>query len=160
MKCLPGCRCLEAAAGRRGIGVADEEDAVPRILDHAPGQVVGGGVFGEHAGGHHKQAPLVELDFGRVIAVQHLQIQRFVQLKIGVLPVGTVGLQIVNLCEHPAQPADENRLLLEPPLFHEQGEDGQHFLCPAQREGGDQHAAAALERGLDGTHEFLDLAIA
>ena len=160
MKRLPDSCRLEPAAGRRGIGVADEKDAVLRVLDHALGQVVGGGVLSEHPGGHHEQASSVELDLGGVITVQHLQVECFVQVKIGVLPIGAVGLEVVNLGEHPAQPADENCLFFQPTLFHEQGEDGQHFLRPPQREGGDQHASAALECGLDGACEFADLAVA
>jgi len=80
MKGLPSRRRLEPAARCLGIGVADEEDAVFRLRDHTLGQLIGGGVLGEHAGGHHEQAPLVELDRGRMVAIKHGQVQRLVEL--------------------------------------------------------------------------------
>ena len=157
MKRLAVLGCLEAATRRLGVGVADEEDAVGRFADHAPGQLERGGVFGEHPGGHDEKPSLAELDRCRVVAVEHLQVERLVELQAGVLPVGPVGLEVVNLGEHPAKSPDEDRLFAEPPLLHQQGERGQHLLRAPQREGGDQHAAAPLKRSLDRADEFFDL---
>ena len=141
---------LEPATRGFGIRVANEENAVSRLLDHALGQVVGRGVLGEHPGGHDEQPVFVELDPGGLIAAQYGEVKRLVQLKVRVLAVGPVGLQVVNLCEHPAQSADEYGLLFKSAGLHLQGQRAENFLRSAQRECGDEGAAATLERFLDG----------
>ena len=81
---------LKPASGSLGIGVADKEDAMRRLFNHALGQVVGRGVFGEHPGGHDEQPVFVELDPGGLIAAKYGEVKRLVQLKVRVLTVGAV----------------------------------------------------------------------
>ncbi len=104
---------FEAAAGRIGVGVADEEDGVAFVADHAQGQVVGSGVLAHHAGGDDEEAAAGELHFLDLLLVQHDEIQGVAQLQVGKLAMGAVGFQVVDFREDAAQAADMNRLRLE-----------------------------------------------
>src|SRR5207247_10509134 len=65
-----------AARGVR-IGVADKEDGLLFIADHAQRQVVRGGVLTHHAGGNDKQASAAQFHFLGLPLFEHNQIQRF-----------------------------------------------------------------------------------
>src|SRR5688572_28731545 len=49
---LSRLRFLQASTGRLWISIPDEENRVLRMPDHAHGQLVRGGFFGHHPGGH------------------------------------------------------------------------------------------------------------
>ena len=73
----------EAAARRVGVGVADKEDGLPLVADHADGEVVGGGVLAHHAGGDDKDASAGEFHFFGLALFEHDEIEGLVQLQVG-----------------------------------------------------------------------------
>ena len=126
---------LQPSAGRVGIGIPDEEDRLAFVTDHAEGQVMRGGVLAHHAGGDHENAAPGEFHVVDLTLVEDDEIQRVVQLQIGVLAVGPVRFQVVDFREHSAEAADVDRLRLELAFAHHDGEVGKDLLGAAQGEG-------------------------
>ena len=149
------CR-LEPAAGRVRVGVADEKNRLAFVADHAGGKVMRSGVFAHHPGGEDENAPAGEPHFIHLAWFEHSEVQRLGQLEVAVVAMGAVGFEIVNLREDAAQTADVNRLSFQFTDLHEQGEQGENFLRPAQREGGNEHATPAFENLVQGRGEALD----
>ena len=143
MKGLARLGGFEAAARRVGVGVADEEDGVAFVADHAQGQVVGGGVLAHHAGGDDKEAAAGELHLLDLPLIQHDEVQGLAQLQVGILAMGAVRFQVVDFREDAAQAADVNRLRLELAFAHQDGQQGEDFLRAPQGKGGDEDRAAA-----------------
>ena len=104
---------LEPATRRVGVGVADEEDGLAFVADHAQRQVVGGGVLAHHAGGDDEEAAAGELHLLHLPLFQHDEVQGIAQLEVGILPMGAVRFQVVDFREDAAQAADVNGLRLE-----------------------------------------------
>ena len=133
-KCLAGFGGFESASRCGGVCVADEEDGLFFVAGHTDGEVVRGGVLAHHAGSDDEDASAGEFHFLHLTGIHHYEVQRFVKLQVGVVAMGAMRFEIVNLREHAAQSADVDGLLLEFALAHEQGEQGQNFLCASEGE--------------------------
>ena len=156
MKVSPGLEALRRPPGRIGVGVTDEEDGLVFVTDHAEGQVVRGGVLAHHAGGDDKEAAAGKLHLLDLPLIQHGEVQRVVQLQVGILAMGAVRFQVVDFREDAAQAADVNRLGLEVAFAHQDGQQGEDLLRAPEGEGGNQDRAPAAEHALDGLAEALD----
>ena len=148
-------RGFQSAAGRIRVCVADEEDGLFLVACHANGEVVCGGVFTHHAGGDDEDASAGEFHFLHLTGVEDDEVQRFVQLEIGVIAVRAVRFEIVNLGEHATESADVDRLLFEFAVAYEQGEQCQDFLSATERERRDHHATFFLDGFMDGGDETV-----
>jgi hypothetical protein len=151
---------FEAAAGGVGIGVADEEDGLARVAQHADGEVVGGGHFGQHASGQDEDSAGAEFNGVEFIFFQDDGLEFLGELEIGPMTVGKVGFLIVNFGEDAAEAADVDGLAGHVAGAHHQGEFCENFLGAAEGEGGNEDAAAAGEDFLDGGGEALDFLFA
>ena len=151
---------LQPSARRVRIGVADKENGLPLIPNHAQGEIVRRRVFAHHAGSNDKNPPAAQFHFFRLAFFQDNEFQRFVQLQIRVLAVRAVRLQIIDFREHAPQAADVNRLGLQFPRAHQQRQQRQHFLRAPQRERRDQHATFAFERVMNGRDQPFDFTFA
>src|SRR5207244_3858323 len=93
---------FEAAAGSIGVRIADEENGLVGVADHAQSQIVRGGIFTHHACSDDEEAPAAELHFFRLALFEHDQVERFAQLKVGMLAIRAMGFQIVDFGENAA----------------------------------------------------------
>lgn len=151
-----GGSVTESAGGGGGIGVADEEDTVPFVLDHAEGEVVGGGVGVHHSGGEDEQTSAAEFHVLDLSSVEDLEVEGLGEGEVTVVAVGAMGLEVVDFGEDPAEASDVDGLPWEPTGLHEQGELGEDFLGSAEGEDGDEDGAFAGVGGADGLGETFD----
>ena len=117
-KCLSIRGCFEAAPGSIRVRIADKENSLAFIADHAESQIMRGGVLAHHAGSNHKEPPARQPHLFGLTMVQHNQVKRFVQLQIGLLAMRAGGFQIIDFSEDTAQTADVDRLALEFAFAH------------------------------------------
>ena len=152
-KRLAGLCSFQPSARRVRIRIADKENGLPLVANHACREIMRGGVFAHHAGGEHKDPSAAQFHFFGLTFFEHDELQRLVQLQIHVLAVSPVRFEVVYLREHTPQPADINRLRFQFARAHQQRQQRQHFLCAAERERRNQQAALAFKRVMNCRHQ-------
>ncbi len=157
---LAGLGGFEPAAGGIGVGVADEEDGLAFVFDHAEGEVMGGGVFAHHAGGEDEDAAAGETELFGLAFLEDDEVKGFVELQLAMLAVGAVGFEVVDLGENAPEAADVDGLRFEAAGVGEEGEEGEDFLGAAEGEGGDQDRGFTFEGGEEGLGEAFDFLFA
>ena len=75
------------------------------------------------------------------------------------MPIGSVGLQIVDLGEDPSQPSDVHRLFPKFSRPHEQGKVGEDLLGSPQRKGRDKYRAFAGQNPVNSLGQTLQFLI-
>src|SRR5206468_2839151 len=108
---------LEPSAGRVSGGVADEENGLALVADHAGGEVVGGGVFAHHAGSEDKNASAGEAHLLQLSGFKNDQVECLSQLEVAVVAVGAVRFEVVDFREDAPQAANIDRLPFQLPAF-------------------------------------------
>src|SRR6266404_3295377 len=143
-----------------GIRVANKENGLGRISNHPESKVVGGGVFAHHSGSNDKEAPTGEIHFLGLTVFQDNEVERFAQLKIGVLTMRAMRFEVVNLGEDAAQAADIDRLGAQLSFTYKDREQGEDFLRASQGEGRDKDRAVSVEHSANRLTEPFNLALA
>lgn len=149
----------DSESGGGGVGVADEEEGIARVVDEAPGEIVGDRFLGHHAAGKGVDGPWIVADGLSFAAVAGFDVHVAQDLEAGVDAPRGVGELVVDDGHLRAETTDDDGGVGEISGVLVLVKHGEDLLGFSHREDGNENGAASLKGVVDGRDEacFLGL---
>ena len=109
MKRLAPTGRAEGASGCVRRGIADKQNGMTFFGHHVLREVMRGGVLAKHAGGDHEELA-IHFQFAKIALLQHLQIQRLMEIEIRPSIGRARRDQVIDFGKHSSQATDIYRL--------------------------------------------------